>query len=271
MTWNLGGLDDEFVDERVEAACFEAVIGVPLQVAMLHPNTQRPPPDIIVFQEVTARARAAHLSRHLSAAGYQQIATNTGGRSYFELICFRAATVTGEPLETPLADSEFGRILGGARLGFDDGEISVFTGHFDSGPQGGPIRIAQTRQVFAEMTRPVDPRRGVTEPSLFAGDTNMRVNEWKRLRTEAASVGVRDAWIECGRRPENQWTWKRDQRRARFDRVWAAGNITFSKFELLGTDPIAGLTCPETGNSVTPSDHAGIRVEFEAASAALTC
>jgi hypothetical protein len=248
LTWNIDGLDTKHSDERTEAAVFISIIGSTIDE--VHNGVKpTPPPHVIVFQEVVEHTIYAHVLPHLAAAGYVVVPSEVPQRQTFEIVAVREPYKIRAHTMTPLSQSQFGRILHTVDIDGPNGVLRVLTGHFDSGIDGAPIRIAQLKQV-AKLLGP----RGI-----FGGDTNMRKAEWLKVKTEESISGkVVDAWEQLGEPKQTQATWFLDDMKARFDRVWLGPELTATSMKAVGHQPLSGL-------GVRPSDHDGLLVDIAGA------
>jgi endonuclease/exonuclease/phosphatase family metal-dependent hydrolase len=243
LTWNLNGLEDKHLDDRMEAAVFTAILGARLdELEAGAPGSQ--PPDIMVFQEVTRRVFQSQLAMHLPAGGYHLRPHTAPDRETFEVIAYRPPYVLRAYDAQALYGSQYSRFLHIAD--FTDqtnNEVRVMTGHFDSGTDSSKIRLGQLRQVNSLL--------GAT--GVFAGDANLRKAEW----TEAKSrLGMRDVWELLGEPPETRYTWRHDEYKARFDRVFVGENLTPLSMVGYGSEDLPGRAMPI-------SDHLGLLVEMK--------
>lgn len=233
VTWNLNGLADQHLDERTEAAITEILFGGDM-LAML--ESGRPPdlPDVVLLQEVVERTYRAHVVPHLRAAGFAIVPSEPPARGYFEVAAVRERAIR-KARWVPFPRSGQGRALLELEL---DG-ITVMTAHLESLKPGAPVRVEQAAFVL--------DRLAWRAPAVFAGDTNLRAAEWDSLEPG----GVVDAWEAVGSPKADRDTWGK----ARYDRVWVAGDLRVTSFRRLGTVDVEGLGEP-------PSDHVGLRVSL---------
>lgn len=244
LTWNLNGLDDQSLDDRTEAAVFMSVTGVTLaQLSAGVPAA--PPPDVIVYQEVVPRTYHAHVAPHLERGGYTVTPVNIPQRQNFEVVAVLAKHKVLRTHTTALQQSVFGRELHTVDVQPADSakEVSILTGHFDSGAEQSRQRMAQARQVMASMGG----------RSIFAGDTNLRAAEWDNLATTTMVI---DAWEAIGEPAALRRTWRSAQRGARFDRVWLGDGLATRALHAIGTEELPGV-------GLTPSDHIGLVATFD--------
>jgi len=237
ISWNLNGLEDQHLDMRTEAAMFQLLLGAPIEAAMqegFKPNT----PDIVVLQEVVDRTYHAHIVPHLSAAGFHIFPESPSERSYFEVIAVRQPIL--ESSYETFSYTQQGRGLSKVKIN----NLTIMTAHMESQKAGKSMRIDQAETILKDINLQ-------DKPCIFAGDTNLRKSEWKTLKPE----NVGDAWESAGSPKKHKVTWKRDQYKARFDRVWHH-NLQIKSFETFGFEKVAGI-------GETPSDHFALRVEFE--------
>ena len=221
---------------RTEAAMFQILLGAPIEAAIapdFKPNT----PDIILLQEVVERTYHAHVKPHMQAAGFTVFPKEPTERSYFEVVAVRQ-----EILDANYETFEYtqqGRGLTTIKL---DG-LTILTAHLESMKPGKHERIDQAQYVIDKMSQ--------LGPCVFAGDTNLRNEEWEGLN----HANVIDAWQSVGSPKSHRMTWQQDQRKSRFDRVWAH-KVGIKSFETFAKGNVPTL-------GVRPSDHYGLRVELD--------
>jgi endonuclease/exonuclease/phosphatase family metal-dependent hydrolase len=240
LTWNLNGLDPTFLDERTEAAVMIMLTGLRID-ELGKGKKSSPPPDVIVLQEVVARTFKAHIQKHLTAVGFTVLPNNPPDRQTFEVVAFRSPYSLRAYSSEPLDESMFGRVLHKVDLDGPEGPFRVLTAHFDSGTEESRTRTRQLRHVAGEMG-PLD---------VFGGDANMRKNEWTATKP---SLNIRDAWEVLGEPASTKVTWKHEQYRARFDRLWIGEARVPTKISPVGTTNIPGVNGP-------PSDHIGLLLD----------
>ena len=195
-----------------------------------------------MFQEVVDRSLDAHLRPHLTAAGYTLVHSSRHEREYYEVIAVREPLVLVEERVVPL-DSSQGRELLEVEVACAGQRLCLMTAHLESMQHGKDLRMAQTRFI-------IDRLRAWPGPALFAGDTNLRVDE-------ANTIGaLPDAWEASGSPSAERWTRlsPSTKRKSRYDRVWGHG-VRFSDFRCVGRDAVTPKGSP-------PSDHLGVRVAF---------
>ena len=235
VSWNLNGLEDHHLDERTEAAMFQILLGAPVEAAVVEgfkPNS----PDIVVLQEVVECSYHAHVVPHFKAAGFTVFPPEPTERSYFEVIAIRNKTIDAN--YTPFEYSEQGRGLTTLTL---DG-LTVMTAHLESMKPSQSIRLEQAQFILDEMQK--------LESCIFAGDTNLRKEEWESLE----HGNIQDAWNSSDSPEAHRITWQDQNRKSRFDRVWTHQLNTLN-FETFGKENVATI-------NERPSDHFGLRVEF---------
>ena len=242
LTWNLNGLDERFLDERSEAAVITIITGARLDEIQRGAKPWTPP-DVVLLQEVVERTYFAHIRRHLSAVGYTVIPKLVPQRQTFEVIAFRAPYTLHAYQSEPLTDSVFGRVLHIADLNGPAGLVRVMTAHFDSGTEAGKVRTAQLHHVAAHLG-PV---------GVFGGDANMRKAEWLAVK---GAIPMHDAWETLGEPAATRDTWKRDDYKARFDRMWLGSRLTAKRMQPVGTNNVPGTDGP-------PSDHIGLLLDLQ--------
>ena len=233
VTWNLAGLDDRHLDERSEAACFEVLL--------------RPEPvTVVALQELVRRSWHGHWKHHLQHAGYTVFPADptATGSEYFSAIAGHRDRAPGPGGAEPFPGSRMGRSL----VRVEVGGWLVCTGHLESERGGSAERIRQLASIVARLER-------WPGPAVFAGDTNLRVQE------EPAVEGldrVIDAWSALGRPADGKATWIGGRIGARFDRIYTNTAVRPVSLSTFG----AG-TPPEVGARL--SDHLGLFAGFERA------
>ena len=235
VSWNLNGLEDKYLDERTEAAMFQILLGAPIEQVIVEgfkPNS----PDIILLQEVVERSYHAHIVPHLKAAGFLVFPPEIPERSYFEVVAVRGDNINAnyESFEY----SEQGRGLTTLKLD----NISIMTAHLESMNPGKHMRVEQAKFILKTMQK--------VGPCIFAGDTNLRKEEWEKLEHGS----VQDAWTTAGSAEKHRITWQYEQQKSRFDRAWLY-QLNIQNFETFGKENIASI-------NTRPSDHLGLRIEF---------
>jgi len=239
ITWNLNGLEDEHLDVRTEAAMFQILLGAPIEDAMVEgfkPNT----PDIILLQEVVERTFHAHVKPHLSAAGFTLFPKEPTERSYFEVIAVRNPTPIIDSSYSTFDYTDQGRGLSTITI---DG-LTIMTAHMESMKPGKSMRIDQAKSILEQMNQ-------CETPCIFGGDTNLRKAEWETLNPD----NVSDAWQASGSPEKHRITWEQHPHKSRYDRVWFQG-LNITSFETFGTKQVNAI-------KKRPSDHRGIRIEFD--------
>jgi endonuclease/exonuclease/phosphatase family metal-dependent hydrolase len=242
LTWNLNGLDEDHIDERMEAAVFTSILGARLDQLEAGAAGSLPP-DVMVFQEVTRRTFQSQLAKHLPAGGYQIRPSEAVDRETFEVIAYRAPLIMRAYDAQALVASQYSRFLHIADFDQGDGQsIRILTGHFDSGSDSGKIRNAQLRQVNSLLG----------ERGVFGGDANLRKAEWVDAKQRLV---MRDAWEVLGEPADTKVTWRRDDYKARFDRVFVSEAITPISMRAYGLEPLPV-------SKALISDHIGLLVEL---------
>lgn len=207
------------------------------------------PPDVMVFQEVTAAAQAVLLGQPWVRESYRCVGV-VGGRirGYGMLMLSRLPITAATFRRLP---SRRRRSYVYADLALHDHVLRVCSVHLESGKDGAWLRGWQLRRVFSAT--PVSD-------ALILGDFNMRDGEDSWL-----SPAYRDVWpvlrpADPGYTEDSSTNpmlrdSKKKPRQLRFDRVLVKGDRWVpSQIEMLGTEPIA----PELPR-VFPSDHFGLR------------
>ncbi len=235
VSWNINGLEDRELDVRTESAMFQLLLGAPIEQAVL-PDFKPNSPDIVLLQEVVERSYHAHVRPHLEAAGFTVYPTAPTERSYFEVVAVKSAILESSFIKFPW--SEQGRGLSIVKV---EG-LTIMTAHMESMKLGAKQRIDQGQFIIDLMEK--------SGPCIFAGDTNLRKAEWKSINQGY----VNDAWEYVGSVKKQFTTWKMNNYKARYDRVWVH-DLPVKSFEVFGKEYIKQI-------NARPSDHYGVRVEF---------
>lgn len=235
VSWNLNGLEDREVDLRTESAMIQLLLGAPIEQAIL-PSFKPNSPDIVLLQEVVERTYFAHVKPHLEAAGFEVYPKAPTERSYFEVIAVKSKILESSFTKFPWSDQ--GRGVSMVKI---EG-LTIFTAHMESMKPGSKQRVDQGQFIIDLMQE--------SGPCIFAGDTNLRKAEWEMINQGY----VNDAWEYTGSVKKQRITWKQDNYRARYDRVWVH-DVPVKSFEVFGKDYI------KTINS-RPSDHYAVRASF---------
>lgn len=213
LSWNVNGLETSRLDSRMERLATEVLLGVRLQDALA--GHSRPMPDVVCLQEVVKRAQLAKIGPHFTAAGFvmhpPQPARDDGD---YSLIALRPPWRLEQVETRELEESPLGRTLIEAQLAHEDGtRVSVLTAHLESLRSGSEARVAQCLEIDGRL-------RSSPHPALFAGDTNLRADEWSRARTAGALM--KDAFELAGEPRLHRHTWwpEGSERGFRFDRIW---------------------------------------------------
>ncbi len=241
LTWNVDGLNETRLGQRMEQLCLEMLIGGDLRAAIEGRPTP-PMPDVIALQEVVRVAHRGYFAPHLRQAGFTIWPQDPPGESeYYELIAVgpRWSIERCELLPFELSPLRRACTLAELRHAQTGARVTMLTAHLESLRSGRDARLAQARQIDAAM-------RALDGPAFFLGDTNLRSDEWRALKAE---LSLRDAFEELGSPAAARATWRSESGAAfRFDRVWLAGSITPQRMRLR--------------TARAGSDHAGVEVEL---------
>lgn len=213
LSWNVNGLDTSRLDSRIERLCTEIVLGVDLSDALA--GEVRPMPEVVCLQEVVRRAHLAKIGPHLRAAGFAlHPETPSRDDGDYLLLAVRPPWRIDEVASHLFEDSPLGRAWLEATIVHPTGaRARVLTAHMESLRSGSGSRVAQCIELDSRM-------RASAEPCVFAGDTNLRDEEWSRARDRG--VAMMDAFELAGAPRAHRHTWwpERKGRGFRFDRVW---------------------------------------------------
>lgn len=242
LTWNVEGLNESRLGQRMEKICLEILVGGDLAAAVAGAPTP-PMPHVVALQEVVRVAHRGYFAPHFGAAGYTVWPENPPGDSeYYELLAVRPPWQLTQCERQPFDVSPLGRTCTRATIRHSGSErtVTVLTAHLESLRSGHEPRLAQVAQIDAWM-------RGAEGPAVFAGDTNLRDAEWDVVAPELA---LRDAFEEAGAPTRSRVTWRPPEGEGgfRFDRVWLAGPIRVRAFGL--------RHCPRS------TDHEGVEVSL---------
>ena len=249
LTWNINGLDEKRIGPRMEKLCLEVLVGGDLHAA-LEGRPTPPVPDVIVFQEMTRRAQMGQIRPHLSAAGFalfpEKPPEGRDSQEDYSLIAVRRPWKMVDCARHEFEESPLGRSYLKAALQGPGGSVSILSGHMESLRSGRDARMEQARELNALL-------QGSDVPALFAGDTNLRADEWRELKRGFA----RDAFEVAGSPADAKDTWwpEESPRGFRFDRVWLSAGWSV---ESMRTRRLEGV-----------SDHAGLEVRLAYTSATL--
>lgn len=243
LTWNLNGLDTARLDQRMERACMELVLGMDLRDAMAG-RSGPPTPDVLCLQEVVRRVQLAKLRPHLTAAGftlYPETPPREDGD--YVLVAVRAPWRIVQGSWTRFEESPLARGWLELTIEHDGARARVLTAHMESLRSGKEPRIAQALELDARL-------RADDTPAVFAGDTNLRADEVERA-TEAGFTS-KDAFVLAGSPRAHRYTWwpEESERGMRFDRIWLDPTTPFSVDEL------------RTRRRDTVSDHAALEARI---------
>ena len=211
LTWNVEGLNETRLGQRMEKLCLAMLVGIDLREALAGAPTP-PMPDVIALQEVVRVGHIGYFAPHLQAAGFRLWPPEPLERTHYELIAVRAPWRIDRAERRPFRESPLRREATIATLAHEGGGagVTVVTAHLESLRGGKPARVAQLREIDAWL-------RAIPGPAVFAGDTNLRDAEWYEA---AADLALRDAFLEAGSPPAARVTWRGAKGgAARFDRV----------------------------------------------------
>ena len=191
----------------------------------------------------------------------------TQDHAYFNIFLLKNLSIktTDELYCTYFQSSKMGRhLLCQPVMYKNKTELILMTSHLESTAQSRGERKRQFRQVLSKITE--QPPQATV---IFGGDTNLRDAEVSSVG--GLPSGVVDAWEECGRPADSQYTWDMsindnldgpfpNQPKLRFDRLFvrsAQGTqaLKATKFRLVGMERLAGC-------GRFPSDHWGVWCEF---------
>ncbi|HJL17984.1 MAG TPA: endonuclease/exonuclease/phosphatase family protein [Sandaracinaceae bacterium LLY-WYZ-13_1] len=226
VTWNVDGLNESRLGQRMERLCLEILVGGDLKAALAGAPTP-PMPHVVALQEVVHVAYRGYFAPHFAAAGYRLWPTRAPAESeYWELLAVRPPWTLVHAERRPFAHSPLGRAGTVAELvhGASGARATVITGHLESLRSGAEARVDQAREIAGWL-------READGPAVFAGDTNLREREARTL-----AEPPRDAFVEAGSPATERDTWHPDAEEGgpgfRFDRVWLAGPIHVRRLRL---------------------------------------
>jgi endonuclease/exonuclease/phosphatase family metal-dependent hydrolase len=144
----------------------------------------------------------------------------------------------------PFPTSRMGRALVWAEVG----PWLFLTAHLESERQGRDERLRQADAVLERLL-------AHGGPAVYAGDTNLRVDEEPILPRLAA---VTDAWDALGRPEDARATWRGGRYGARYDRIWSV-RARPARLEVVGAGAVQEL------GGLPLSDHVALAVELSTA------
>ncbi|XP_066920615.1 tyrosyl-DNA phosphodiesterase 2-like [Clytia hemisphaerica] len=245
LSWNIDGLEDEYLMERFQGALKDILKKLP---------------TIVMLQEVVQQT---FLSLFILFPLYVIRTLEHDG--YFNVIMFLKkphVKVIGELEGWHFYSSQMDRHCLLQKLYIHGKPVTVMTSHLESLKECAAERQKQLKQCFETITdSPSDTN------FIFAGDLNMRAEDLRQIG--GIPPKITDAWETAGEDPNSKFTWDLElndnkkfggnrKPRARFDRMYfkrAQSNpMQCIGFELIGLER---LSC-----GMFPSDHFGILSKF---------
>jgi len=245
LSWNIDGLEDEYLMERFQGALKDILKKLP---------------TIVMLQEVVYE-HYLNLILVLSSV-YEVRSLMQNG--YFNVILFLKKShveIIGELDGKFFPSSQMQRHYLSQNIHIYGKNITVMTSHLESLKESAAERQKQLKQCFQMMTdSPCDTN------FIFAGDLNMRAEDLKKVG--GIPPKITDAWETAGENPNAKFTWDLElndnkrfpncKPRARFDRMFFKRSqstpVQCIGFELVGFER---LPC-----GMFPSDHFGILGKF---------
>ena len=185
LSWNLDGLDTEFLFERTMEA-------IPIINAF----------DVIFLQEVVLE------SKEMIVANLPDFHHFTGASipDYFVMVLVRKS-IAKETKQTyvPFPNSQMARGLLMVQVEtYDFGNITFATSHLESMKDYAHARMEQFSTVLHQL------QQSKQNHVIFGGDLNLRDSDLKLLSPEMQKCfneNFKDAWIQTGSKPESKFTW----------------------------------------------------------------
>jgi len=224
LTWNLDGLDTEFLFERTMGA-----------IPVINDF------DVIFLQEVVLE------SKEMIVANLPDFHHFTGASipDYFVMILVRKS-IAKEVKQTymPFSNSQMARGLLVTEVEtFDFGNITFGTSHLESMKDYARARMEQFANALDHF------KQSKQDHVIFGGDLNLRDSDLKLLSPEMQKYfneNFNDAWIQTGSKSESKFTWdlvRNDNKqlpngfkpRCRFDRLYLSNSLSAKSFDLVGT------------------------------------
>jgi endonuclease/exonuclease/phosphatase family metal-dependent hydrolase len=225
LTWNVEGLNETRLGQRMEKLCLAMLVGTDLRAALA--GAAMPPmPEVIALQEVVRVAHLGYFSPHLVAAGFRVWPAEPLERSHYELLAVRPPWTLNHIERRAFASSPLRREATVATI--SDGAappVTVVTAHLESLRSGREPRLAQLREIDAWL-------RAAPGPGVFAGDTNLRDEEWSLV---SDALKLRDAFVEAGSPKAARVTWRpagAARGGARFDRILLGRSVAVRELRL---------------------------------------
>lgn len=246
LTWNVDGLNESRLGQRMEQVCLEVLVGGDLRAAIEGRPTP-PMPGVIVLQEVVHVGHRGYFAPHLSAAGFTMWPTAApADTEHYELLAVGPRWSIEACERRPFDHSPLGRActVASIRQRASGRRLTVLTAHMESLRSGKDARLDQARQIDAWM-------RAADGPAIFAGDTNLRASEWRAL---ARGVGFRDAFEVLGSPADARVTWRPEDAEVgfRFDRVWLAGPVEARELKVRERPTVSDHAAVEATLTIMP-------------------
>ncbi|XP_033125731.1 tyrosyl-DNA phosphodiesterase 2-like [Anneissia japonica] len=247
VTWNIDGLDEEDLLQRITEVCS---------------TIKRLQPDIVFLQEVIFDIAPLIVAR---CPGYKLFPTRD--EQYFTAMMLKTSTVTIQSnIIMPFENTTMGRRLHKVKVKCAGLNLLLMNSHLESMKEKTVQRKQQFQIALEEMASASDDT-----VVLFGGDTNLRDREVSEMGDKIPG-GIFDLWELFGCPEDAKYTWDTERNdnkelpfpnkpRLRFDRLYlrqakTAPKVSLQSFKLIGEERIAAVDC-------FPSDHFGIFCEFK--------
>ncbi|XP_062986524.1 tyrosyl-DNA phosphodiesterase 2 isoform X2 [Elgaria multicarinata webbii] len=249
ITWNIDGLDEKNLPERLRGVCSYLALYSP---------------DVVFLQEVIPPT-LSYLQKR--AVSYTIIPGNTCVSpypdDYFTAIMLKKSRVKVLKHEImPFPQTVMKRNLLTVHANVSGNELCLMTSHLESTKKFSESRLMQLKLVLAKMTEVPE-----SMTVIFGGDTNLRIKEVDKLG--GLPNNVQDIWEFLGKPKHCHYTWDTSQNtnlnarykcKMRFDRLFlraasTGGQILPRSLDLIGLEK---LDCGRF-----PSDHWGLLCNFD--------
>jgi endonuclease/exonuclease/phosphatase family metal-dependent hydrolase len=251
-TWNIDGLDEANIEDRVVSICS-------MLVSL--------DPDVILLQEVTLSI-LDQIVILFKAMGYMNMENSRPRVPYFTMIIARNEVVARGYRRRDFAGIEskslMCRDISSVKIPYDGGDILIITSHLESCKESSARRCAQLAECFQEMN-------AHDGPVIFGGDLNLRDAEAKKtLKTaKGKEMKIIDCWEAMGSDCKHRFTWflpGNPSVHARFDRFFfnCHQDVNLASFRLFADESAmnSGGSSVSTRSNIPLSDHCGLMLEF---------
>lgn len=245
VTWNVDGLNRDFLHQRISTICRLALSWAP---------------DVVYLQEIVPEIEPEvrmRFSQYLYLPGDHQ--------GYYAATLLNKSTVSCKSHSVvPFSSTKMERHIVFAETTFNGKHLVFLNTHLESMGYSTEVRKTQLRRCF-RMCKKEPAEKTV----IFGGDLNLRDKEVDSIG--GVPGDVQDVWVASGSDPSCRYTWdmarndnldfsNKSKPQLRFDRVYVRHSQPPSlapvAFRLIGTQRLEREQC-------FPSDHWGIVCQFK--------